>query len=558
MDQASSRHAAAEAKDGSTHRVFNQTPPLGDYNLFDTDPVLKRALAFEGGASAHQALMAMGADIGRMENFQLAQQANQNEPVLHAFDANGVRVDRIAFHPAWHQLMQGVMKRRLHTGAWDEGQSNGHLVRAATYLMQTQIESGTLCPTTMTYGAVAAMRRDPQLKRDWLPCLLSDQYDPRDVPFDQKRGGLIGMGMTEKQGGSDVRANTTKAEPDGAGGYRITGHKWFYSAPQCDAHLVLAQAEQGLSCFFVPRFTPDGNKNSVLIQRLKDKLGNRSNASSEVEFHAAYGSLLGEPGRGIPTILEMGTFTRLDCVTGTSGLMRQLVSQALHHAEHRQVFGRALIEQPLMQQVLADLCLESAAATALALRLARAFDASEDDQDALFLRRVMTPAAKFWVCKRGPELAAEAIEVLGGNGYVEEFPLARIYREMPVNSIWEGSGNVMCLDVLRALGRDARAGQAIERELALARGKHRLFDARFEQLAARLTAPDISESEGRHFCWQLVVSMQAALLLNGAAPVLAEAFCESRLGDERGSVFGSSAITLPAKDIIDSSWERMS
>jgi putative acyl-CoA dehydrogenase len=454
--------------------------------------------------------------------------------------------------------MKGVMSRRLHSGPWACDQPNGHLVRAAAYLMQTQIESGTLCPTTMTYGAIAAMRRDDQLRRDWLPTLYSDQYDSRDVPFTEKRGGLIGMGMTEKQGGSDVRANTTEAVPDGAGGYRITGHKWFYSAPQCDAHLVLAQQKEGLSCFFVPRYTPDGNKNAVLIQRLKDKLGNRSNASSEVEFRSAYGRLLGQPGRGIPTILEMGTFTRLDCVTGTSGLMRQLVSQVLHHAQHRQAFGRFLIDQPLMQQVLADLCLESAAATALSLRLARAFDATIDDENTLALRRVMTPAAKFWVCKRGPELAAEAMEVLGGNGYVEEFPLARIYREMPVNSIWEGSGNIMCLDVLRALGRDARAGQAIEQELASARGKHRLFDASFERLAARLCTLSIAESEARNFCWQLVLTLQAALLLNGAAPVLAEAFCESRLSNGRGSVFGSAAVTLPARGIIEASWQHTS
>jgi putative acyl-CoA dehydrogenase len=364
------------------------------------------------------------------------------------------------------------------------------------------------------------------------------------------------MGMTETQGGSDVRCNTTEAVCDGADGYRITGHKWFYSAPQCDAHLVLARQDEGLSCFFVPRHTPDGSKNTVLIQRLKDKLGNRSNASSEVEFRAAYARLLGEPGRGIPTILEMGTFTRLDCVTGTAGLMRQLVSQALHHARHRQVFGRALIEQPLMQQVLADLCLESAAATVLSLRLARAFDATSEDQNALAFRRVMTPAAKFWVCKRGPELAAEAMEVLGGNGYVEEFSLARIYREMPVNSIWEGSGNIMCLDVLRALGRDASAARAIEQELSLARGKHRLFDAQFERLVARIGKRGIAESEGRNLCWQLVVTLQAALLLNGAAPVLALAFCESRLDGQRGSVFGSAAVTLPAKDIIDASWQH--
>jgi putative acyl-CoA dehydrogenase len=420
--------------------------------------------------------------------------------------------------------------------------------------MQTQIESGTLCPTTMTYGAIPAMRRDALLLREWVPTLLSDCYDPRDIAFGKKTGGMVGMGMTEKQGGSDVRANTTRASRQPDGSYRLRGHKWFYSAPQCDAHLVLAQSEEGLSCFFVPRFTPDGNKNGVLIQRLKDKLGNRSNASAEVEFDEAYATPLGEPGRGIPTILEMGTYTRLDCVTGTAGLMRQVVAQALHHARHRSVFGALLSRQPLMQVVLADLCLESAAATVLALRLARAFDAAEGDEGESAFRRVVTPAAKFWVCKRGPEVAAEAMEVLGGNGYIEELPLARIYREMPVNSIWEGSGNVMCLDMLRGLSRNLAGRSALELELGQASGVNADFDAARVALLSRLDGAAWSEGEARHLAWQLITLLQAALLLRSAQVALGDAFCRTRLTASRGSVFGSYGGAIATDEVIAASW----
>ena len=348
-------------------------------------------------------------------------------------------------------------RRGYHSGPWVrvDGRAvpGAHVARAAGYLLQAQVECGTLCPTTMTYGAIAAMRRDPWLERDWVPRLLTREYDSRDIPIEHKRGGLVGMGMTEKQGGSDVRANTTRAVRSADGSYRITGHKWFFSAPQCDAHLVLAQTDRGVSCFFMPRRLPDGTLNGIYIQRLKDKLGNRSNASSEVEFIDAWAHLMGEEGRGIPTILEMGTYTRLDCVTGSAGMMRQSLVQSVHHARHRKAFGALLIDQPLMQTVLADLAVESEAATALAMRLARAFDS--DAESEAVLRRALTSAAKFWVCKRGCELAAEAMEVLGGNGYTEESPLARMAREMPVNSIWEGSGNIMCLDVLRAFAKSA-------------------------------------------------------------------------------------------------------
>src|SRR5277367_138438 len=453
--------------------VFNQTPPLTPYNLFTTDLALQEAVRREGAPpAAAAALVDAGAALGTAENFEHARLANRYTPVLQSFNVQGERIDSIEFHPSWHVLMQGIAARGYHSSPWatvgGRAIPGAHVARAAGYLMQAQVECGTLCPTTMTYGAIAAMRHDARLARDWVPRLLTREYDPRDIPIAHKRGGLIGMGMTEKQGGSDVRTNTSRAQRSADGSYRITGHKWFFSAPQCDAHLVLAQTQGGLSCLFMPRRLPDGTLNGIRIQRLKDKLGNRSNASSEVEFIDAWACLLGEEGRGIPTILEMGTYTRLDCVTGTAGMMRHAVVQAIHHARHRKAFAALLVDQPLMQSVLTDLAIESEAATALAMRLARAFDSDADDESAL--RRALTSAAKFWVCKRGCELAAEAMEVLGGNGYTEELPLARMVREMPVNSIWEGSGNIMCLDVLRAL-RSTPSRDAVLQELSPARGK---------------------------------------------------------------------------------------
>ena len=458
--------------------------------------------------------------------------------------------------------MKGIAARGYHTGPWarvdGRGVPGAHVARAAGYLMQAQVECGTLCPTTMTYGAVAAMRRDAWLERDWVPRLITRDYDARDIPIEGKRGGLIGMGMTEKQGGSDLRANTTRAVRVADGSYRITGHKWFFSAPQCDAHLVLAQTGGGLSCFFMPRRLSDGSRNGIQIQRLKDKLGNRSNASSEVEFVDAWAHLMGEEGRGVPTILEMGTYTRLDCVTGTAGMMRQAVVQAVHHARHRKVFGALLIDQPLMQSVLADLAIESEAATALAMRLARAFDSEADGE--LALRRALTSAAKFWVCKRGCELAAEAMEVLGGNGYTEEMPLARMAREMPVNSIWEGSGNIMCLDVLRAFGKSPATRDAVLHELDWARGRHRNFDAAFERFAAAVATSAATEAHARRFTQMFVTLMQGGLLLGAAADsgaqAVAEGFCATRLGADSGwgAVFGASGAALDAGAIVDRAW----
>src|SRR5580658_3506768 len=542
--------------------VFNQTPPLTQYNLFTTDLALQEAVRREGAPPAAAAALAdAGAALGTAENFEHARLANRYTPILHSFNVKGERIDSIEFHPSWHALMQGIVARGYHTGPWvrEGGRASpgAHVARAAGYLMQAQVESGTLCPTTMTYGAIAAMRRDAMLDREWIPRLLTREYDPRDIPIAHKRGGLIGMGMTEKQGGSDVRANTSRAQRSADGTYRITGHKWFFSAPQCDAHLVLAQTQGGLSCLFLPRRLPDGTRNGIRIQRLKDKLGNRSNASSEVEFIDAWAQLMGEEGRGIPTILEMGTYTRLDCVTGTAGMMRHAVVQALHHAHHRKVFGALLIDQPLMRSVLADLTLESEAATALSMRLARAFDS--DAEGEIALRRALTSAAKFWVCKRGCELAAEAMEVLGGNGYTEELPLARIMREMPVNSIWEGSGNIMCLDVLRAFAKSPATCEAVLHELSAARGHDRRFDAAFERYAAALSVRGLEEARARRLTQSFATLMQASVLLAAAAcgpPAaarVAEGFCATRLDRDSGwgAVFGAGESAIDTACILD-------
>jgi putative acyl-CoA dehydrogenase len=544
-----------------THSILNQTPPLQDYNLFGSDIALQAAVHREGAAAAALDLTLAGAALGSGAQQEHARLANRHTPVLRNFNAQGERIDCVEFHPSWHALMQGITARGYHSSPWAQADSAGfagHAARAAGYLMQAQIESGTLCPTTMTYGAIAAMRRDPWLARDWVPRLLRREYDPRDVSFEHKRGGLIGMGMTEKQGGSDVRANTTRARRSADGSYRVTGHKWFFSAPQCDAHLVLAQTEAGLSCFFMPRRLPDGTLNGIYIQRLKDKLGNRSNASSEVEFVDAWAHLMGEDGRGIPTILEMGTYTRLDCTTGSAGMMRQCLVQAIHHARHRKAFGSLLIEQPLMRTVLADLALESEAATALSLRLARAFDSEAANEIAL--RRALTSAGKFWVCKRGCEFAVEAMEILGGNGYTEELDLARMAREMPVNSIWEGSGNIMCLDVLRAFSKSATTRDAVLEELSTARGELRNFDAAFERFAAMLDSNPPHEAHARRFTQMFATLMQAKLLIGAAAEpganAVAEGFCATRLSTEIGwgAVFGASEAALNVDAILARAW----
>ncbi|QOL49000.1 isovaleryl-CoA dehydrogenase [Massilia litorea] len=535
-----------------THEVFNQAPPFGDVNLLRCDPALQEGLAREGAQWAHDGLDALGARLGRPEVLDLARLANANGPRLVAFDRSGRRIDEIEFHPAWHELMALMIGAGAHSAPWADPRPGAQVARAGAYLLFGQVENGAQCPVTMTYASVPALRRAGKLGERWLPKILSNEYDPRSLPVGQKRGALIGMGMTEKQGGTDVRANTTRATEiapgeararfgeEGEGAWRIVGHKWFFSAPQSDAHLILAQTDEGgsagLSCFFVPRFLPDGSRNAIRVQRLKDKLGNRSNASSEVEFCDAVGWLVGAVGRGIPTILEMGSHTRLDCVVGTAGIMRAALCHALHHARGRAAFGKPLAQQPLMQNVLADLALESEAATAFALRLARCFDRADDPNEAA-LGRILTPAGKYWLCKRGPAFGAEAMEVMGGNGYVEDGPLARLYREFPVNSIWEGSGNVMCLDVLRALGKAPEAARAaLEAELAPAAA----LDARFARYVGQLGRDllDTDEAGARRLAERLVIAVQGALLLQHAPPYVAEAFVASRIAQDVGGAFG--------------------
>jgi putative acyl-CoA dehydrogenase len=537
----------------ATHEVMNQPPPLVDYDLFGSDRALQEAVRREGADWAAPSLAGFGQALGRAETIEWGFQANRNPPVLQSFDRYGQRRDAVEFHPAWHSLMALAIGEGVHTGPWAEPRPGAHVARAAQVYMQCQIEAGVQCPITMTYGVVPALRRQADIAAEWLPRLFSRRYDPRLRPAAEKTGALMGMGMTEKQGGSDLRTNSTRAEPVASGGpgqpYRLTGHKWFFSAPMCDAFLVLAQAPKGISCFFVPRWTPDGALNALRLQRLKDKLGNRSNASSEVEFERALGFLVGEEGRGIPIIIEMATYTRLDCAVAGAGLMRQALAQAVHHAQHRTVFQRHLVDQPLMANVLADLALEAEAAMALGLRMARAFDRQDDAGETAF-RRLTTPAAKYWVCKRSITFAGEAMEVLGGNGYVEDSMMPRLYREMPVNSIWEGSGNVMCLDVLRALQRTPEAGEALRAELAAAKGA----DPRLDRFAASLDAslqarPD--EAAARHLAERLVLALQAALLVRFAPAPVADAFCASRLEGAHGGAFGTLPAGLDLRAIVE-------
>ena len=538
-----------------THEVFNQAPPFEGVNLFACDLALQQALASEGAAWAAGELGRLGAVLGDPAILDLGRQANVNGPRLASFDRSGRRIDEVEFHPAWHQVMAMMIEAGTHAAPWDSGRAGAQVARAAQVLLFGQVENGAQCPVTMTYASVPALRQAGPVAAKWLPKILSRRYDPRSLPVEQKHGALIGMGMTEKQGGTDVRANTTRAEAldpaeararfgdEGEGAWQLVGHKWFFSAPQSDAHLVLAQAQAddgggaGLSCFFVPRYLPDGSRNAIRVQRLKDKLGNRSNASSEVEFQNAVGWLVGKAGRGIPTILEMASHTRLDCVLGSASIMRAALTHALHHARGRAAFGRKLAEQPLMQNVLADLALESEAATVFAMRLARCFD-HPGDPGEVQLGRILTPAGTYWVCKRAPVLCFEAMEVMGGNGYVEDGPLARLYREAPVNSIWEGSGNVMCLDLLRAFGKTPAAREALGAELALAGEGNATYAAFRGELLAGLAQPQADEYGARRLAERIVVAVQAGLLLRHSPAAVAGAFIASRLAQPAGGAFG--------------------
>jgi len=528
--------------------VRNQPPPLEPYNLFASDIVLREAVRREGASWADGDLDALGGVLGKPETIQLGFDANKFTPQLRSLDRYGHRLDEVEFHPAWHELLRLALKAGLHSSPWADPKPGAHVARAAGTYMLGQIESGVYCPVAMTYGSVPTLRQAPTISSEWLPRIFSRNYDQRFCPARLKNSALVGMGMTENQGGSDLRTNTTRAEPSADGGFRLHGHKWFMSAPMCDAFLVLAQSPKGLSCFLMPRWTPDGERNAIQIIRLKDKLGNRSNASSEVEFNGAYAQLVGEEGRGIPTIIEMGNHTRLDCCIGSSGLMRQALAQALHHARHRIAFQKKLVDQPLMTNVLADLALESEAATVLTMWLARAYD--ESSEAAQVIRRVITPAAKFWICKRTPFVTYEAMEVLGGSGYIEESMMPRLYRESPVNSIWEGSGNIMCLDVLRAIERTPNAGEVLRGELGAAKDTRlKVFTERLEKRLAARERND--ESQARAMVRELVLALQAVLLIKHAPSAIADAFCASRLNGGSSSAFGLLPPGLGMREIAE-------
>ncbi|MFP5633293.1 isovaleryl-CoA dehydrogenase [Salmonella sp. 741265118_HBA] len=517
-----------------THTVFNQPAPLNNSNLFLSDGALCEAVSREGAGWDSDLLASIGQQLGTAESLELGRLANAHPPELLRYDPQGQRLDDVRFHPAWHLLMQGLCANRVHNLAWEEEARAGSFVaRAARFVLHAQVEAGTLCPVTMTFAATPLLLQMlPATFHDWLAPLRSDRYDSHLLPGGQKRGLLIGMGMTEKQGGSDVLSNTTHAERLADDSYRLVGHKWFFSVPQSDAHLVLAQAKGGLSCFFVPRFLPDGQRNSVRLERLKDKLGNRSNASAEVEFQDTVGWRLGEEGEGIRHILKMGGMTRLDCALGSHGLMRRAFSVAIYHAHQRQAFGKPLIEQPLMRQTLSRMALCLEGQTALLFRLARAWEQRREAKEALWAR-LFTPAAKFAICKQGIPFVAEAMEVLGGMGYCEESELPRLYREMPVNSIWEGSGNIMCLDVLRVLTKQHGVYDVLSEVFTEVKGQDRHYDRAVRQLQQRLRKPD--EAMGREITQQLFLLGCGAEMLRHASPPLAQAWCQMML-DTRGEM----------------------
>ncbi|WP_019831919.1 acyl-CoA dehydrogenase family protein [Sphingomonas sp. PR090111-T3T-6A] len=524
-----------------THEVFNQPPPFEDVNLFATDRALSDAVARAGGAGGMERLTTLGARVGSAEVIDWGVEANRNPPVLETHDRYGRRIDEVRFHPAYHRLMALGLEAGFASVAWD-GTPAGHVLHAATLFLAGQPDAGTSCPMTMTYASVPALRAEPAVAEEWVPRILGGRYDPAFRPAGEKAGVTIGMAMTEKQGGSDVRANTTRAEAiaDDRDWARLTGHKWFCSAPMCDAFLTLAYAEGGLTCFLVPRWLPDGERNAGFrVMRLKDKLGDRSNASSEIEYHGALARRIGEEGRGVATILRMVQHTRLDCVVGSAGQMRAALAQALWHTAHRSAFQKRLVDQPAMAAVLADLAVESEAATAIGLRIAQAFDEGDP------LARLLTPLAKYWVCKRAPGLVTEAMECHGGAGYIETGPMPRLFRQSPLNAIWEGSGNVIALDLLRAIAREPEGVEALRSFLDGARGRGRVYDAWLDGIDLR----NADEGRARLLAERLALAAQAAVLLHWDSPV-AEAFCRLRLA-ERGTAYGAFDAPVDVRAIIE-------
>jgi len=538
-----------------THEIFNQVPPLTNYNLFLSDSTLLNAVEREGAGWAREQISELGRLLGAEEAQRWGFEANENEPVLHTHDRYGNRRDEVVFHPSWHSLMQTSVLHKIHSLPWLEPRKGAQVARAALMMLAAQNELGHTCPISMTFSGVAALRAEPDLSRDWEPKILSSVYDSRFRPMQEKSGVLLGMGMTEKQGGSDVRANTTQAEQIGKSRqYLITGHKWFCSAPMCDAFLILAQAPRGLSCFLLPRWTPNGEHNQFHIQRLKKKMGNRSNASSEVEFVRAWAHLVGEEGRGVHTIIEMVHHTRLDCAIAAAAMMRQATAQAIHHARHRKAFGKLLIEQPLMRNVLADLLVESEAATLFMVRLARSFDLRESEPKECAFGRIATAIAKYWLCKRAPVHVGEALECHGGNGYVEESIMPRLYREAPLYSIWEGSGNVICLDILRALAKDPDSVEALIAEVRHENGADQRLDNFISDVETSLmqarSHPE-SEAQARRLAEKLALALQAQLVLRHSKPAVADAFLTTRLNGNHGCIYGTLPASTDVKTILE-------
>ncbi|WP_156723780.1 isovaleryl-CoA dehydrogenase [Streptomyces apocyni] len=535
----------------ATHEVTNQVPPLTGYDVAN-DPALLEGLRREGAAWAEEEVRELGLRAGGEQAQEWARVVEKNPPVLHTHDRYGHRIDEVEFHPYWHDLMKVAVRHGLHAAPWREDRTGAHVARAAKVYVWGQTDPGHLCPISMTYAAVPALRAEPELARIYEPLLTSDTYDyGLRVPTD-KRGLIAGMSMTEKQGGSDVRANTTRAVPAGDGLYALTGHKWFTSAPMSDVFLTLAQAPGGLSCFLVPRVLPDGTRNAIRLQRLKDKLGNRSNASSEIEYEGAVAHLVGEEGRGVATIIQMVNMTRLDCAVSSAAGMRHGVVQAVHHATYRSAFGERLVNQPLMTNVLADLAVEAEAATVVGMRLAGAVDrANAGDAAEELLRRIGLAVSKYWVCKRAPAHAAEALECLGGNGYVEESGMPRLYRESPLPSIWEGSGNVAALDVLRAMGKQPETVDAFFTEVEQAAGTDRRLDSAVARLRKQLTDLDEAQFRARRIVESMALVLQGSLLVRHGHPAVADAFCASRLDHDWGVAFGTLPTGVDTSAIID-------
>jgi putative acyl-CoA dehydrogenase len=540
----------------ATHSVTNMPPHLGDQDLWQSDQTLREWVNHEGAGWAEDQLACLGKAAGAAKTFEKADAANRHPPELKAFDRYGMRINQVVFHPAYHDLMELAISHMLANFAWNHHGPGAHVAHMALAYMFSQAEGGVMCPMAMTYSVIPVLRGNPSVGDEWIPRVLSTVYDSRDIPAPEKLGATFGMFMTEKQGGSDVRANSTRATPVGAAigdgaEYYLKGHKFFCSAPMCDAFLTLAYTDGGMCCFLVPRWKPDGERNNLDIQRIKDKLGNRSNASTEMEFHATWAVMVGEEGRGIRTIIEMVQGNRLYCAASSAGMMRQGLVQALHHVTHRAAFQKRLIDQPLMRNVIGDLAIESEAAVALVTRIARAQDNAETDETEAALARIGTAIAKYWICKRAPGHVLEALECHGGAGYIEESLMPRLYREAPVNSIWEGSANVVCLDVLRAMQREPLAMTSILAQLESAKTMHHAFDAEIESLKDELNSRDDIELRARSLTERMAVALQASLLLQHSPNPIAEAFCNARLGSRWMGAYGSLRPEMDMDTIID-------